>query len=363
MMTYYSSHTENEVYYYHSVLCGNRAQSHVCLSYAEMQQSVRSKHLGSTAYLTNDSGQVSQVLNYLPYGEDWVEIHNITTFDTTRLGMYRFNGKEKDYESGFHYYGARYYWGELLTSWLSVDPMADKYPSISPYAYCAWNPVKLVDPDGEEAMDYDDGWLINHENKTVTRISDNGGNQRQYTNTCNGDFPFSYNMSVVDFMDKCQTEGYKIKESSSTLVGLGLTSGAVVSTIANKALFAPILNNYDLLQETSKELGHGLKYTREAKIVGKIEGSVNTIGKALGFAGVGLSFFQLMNDNKIEDAAFHIMDMAMGGMGMIPLGVTNGMALGWSLFGRQVIKAQAESYKVLMDLGLNPGDITFAPFK
>ena len=34
--------------------------------------------------------------------------------------------------------------------WISVDPMADKYPSISPYAYCAWNPVKLVDPDGRE---------------------------------------------------------------------------------------------------------------------------------------------------------------------------------------------------------------------
>ena len=62
------------------------------------------------------------------------------------------NGKEKDYESGFHYYGARYYWSELLTGWLSVDPMADKYPSISPYAYCAWNPVKLVDPDGEDPI-------------------------------------------------------------------------------------------------------------------------------------------------------------------------------------------------------------------
>ena len=60
-----------------------------------------------------------------------------------------FNGKEKDYESGFHYYGARYYWSEMLTGWLSVDPMADKNPSISPYAYCAWNPVKLVDPDGK----------------------------------------------------------------------------------------------------------------------------------------------------------------------------------------------------------------------
>ncbi len=39
---------------------------------------------------------------------------------------------------------------ELMTGGLSVDPMADKYPSISPYAYCAWNPVKLVDPDGRE---------------------------------------------------------------------------------------------------------------------------------------------------------------------------------------------------------------------
>ena len=60
------------------------------------------------------------------------------------------NGKEKDWESGFHYYGARYYWSEMLTGWLSVDPMSDKYPSISPHAYCAWNPVRLIDPEGRE---------------------------------------------------------------------------------------------------------------------------------------------------------------------------------------------------------------------
>lgn len=52
----------------------------------------------------------------------------------------------------FHYYGARYYWSEVMTGWLSVGPMMDKYPSVSPYAYCAWNPVKLVDPNGEEAV-------------------------------------------------------------------------------------------------------------------------------------------------------------------------------------------------------------------
>ena len=64
--------------------------------------------------------------------------------------------EEGDWESGFHYYGARYYWSETLTGWLSVDPLADKYPSISPYAYCAWNPVKLVDPEGCEVVDYYD---------------------------------------------------------------------------------------------------------------------------------------------------------------------------------------------------------------
>ena len=73
------------------------------------------------------------------------------------------NGKEKDWESGFHYYGARFYWSEVLTGWLSVDPMADKYPSISPYAYCAWNPVKLIDPDGEDCR-----IAVNHKKKTIT---------------------------------------------------------------------------------------------------------------------------------------------------------------------------------------------------
>jgi hypothetical protein len=38
---------------------------------------------------------------------------------------------------------------ELMAGWLSVDPMADKYPNISPYAYCAWNPIKIIDPTGD----------------------------------------------------------------------------------------------------------------------------------------------------------------------------------------------------------------------
>ena len=39
-----------------------------------------------------------------------------------------------------------------LSIWNSVDPMADKYPSLSPYNYCAWNPMKLVDPEGDSII-------------------------------------------------------------------------------------------------------------------------------------------------------------------------------------------------------------------
>lgn len=61
-------------------------------------------------------------------------------------------GKELDRETGYGYFGARYMDHGVLTMWLSVDPMADKYPSISPYAYCAWNLMRTVDPDGKEPI-------------------------------------------------------------------------------------------------------------------------------------------------------------------------------------------------------------------
>ena len=74
----------------------------------------------------------------------------ITTTNVGYFGHFTFNGNGTDYETGYSYFGARYMDHELMTMWLSVDPMADKYPNISPYAYCSWNPVRLVDPDGRD---------------------------------------------------------------------------------------------------------------------------------------------------------------------------------------------------------------------
>ena len=109
-MAYYCN-KEDEVYYYHGDLCGSRAQSQTCLSYAEMQQSVSSKHLGSANWITDGNGIAIQHLQYLPFGEPFVN---------QRTGGYderfTFTGKERDEETGYGYFGARYMDHELMTS-------------------------------------------------------------------------------------------------------------------------------------------------------------------------------------------------------------------------------------------------------
>ena len=75
--------------------------------------------------------------------------HTTTNLHFLLAARFTFSAKEKDAETGFSYFGSRYYSSDL-SIWLSVDPMSDKYPSLSPYSYCANNPIKLVDPNGEE---------------------------------------------------------------------------------------------------------------------------------------------------------------------------------------------------------------------
>jgi len=111
-----------------------------------------SDHLGSASWVTDTNGLGYQHLLYMPWGEPLLDQRAITNSYETR---YTFSGKERDEETGYSYFGARYYNSDL-SIWLSVDPMSDKYPSLSPYVYCGNNPVKLVDPNGEEIDGPDD---------------------------------------------------------------------------------------------------------------------------------------------------------------------------------------------------------------
>ena len=90
-----------------------------------------------------------------------------------------YTGKELDAETGYGYFGARYMDHELMTGWLSVDPMSDKYPSLSPYNYCAWNPMKLVDPDGRDV------WEVSNDGR-IKKTSEEGGSKQQTVIYANG---------------------------------------------------------------------------------------------------------------------------------------------------------------------------------
>ena len=82
---------------------------------------------------------------------------------------FTFSAKERDSETGLSYFGSRYYNSDLSV-WLSVDPMSDKYANLSPYVYCADNPVKLVDPNGEEV--FDDIVVHGKNNSSITYKTD-----------------------------------------------------------------------------------------------------------------------------------------------------------------------------------------------
>ena len=112
--------------------------------YEKMQFYYHPDHLGSSSYITNLDGEVAQHIEYVPFGEVFIEERN-NTWNTP----YLFNAKEFDEETGMYYYGARYY-EPRLSLWMSTDPAQEKYSNISTYCYVSNNPIKYIDIVGLE---------------------------------------------------------------------------------------------------------------------------------------------------------------------------------------------------------------------
>ena len=112
-------------------------------TYEKMQFYYHPDHLGSSSYITNLDGEVVQHIEYVPFGEVFVEERN-NIWNTP----YLFNAKEFDEETGLYYYGARYYEPRLCL-WISVDIEQENHPNISTYTYCLNNPIIFIDPDGK----------------------------------------------------------------------------------------------------------------------------------------------------------------------------------------------------------------------
>ncbi len=113
-------------------------------NYENLQFFYHPDHLGSSSFITNLDGEVVQHIEYVPFGEVFIEERN-NVWNTP----YLFNAKEIDEETGMYYYGARYY-DPRLSLWMSTDPKEEKYPEVSSYCYTVANPLKFTDPTGME---------------------------------------------------------------------------------------------------------------------------------------------------------------------------------------------------------------------
>jgi RHS repeat-associated protein len=118
-------------------------------------------HLRSAAVVTDAAGELVEETAFHPFGlvrneQRWRSVEEI----------YKYTQKERDKESGLHYYEARYLAASLArfsrpdTKYATLDSLSKQDmdsmlvnpQSLNPYAYVRNNPIKFIDPQGEDAV-------------------------------------------------------------------------------------------------------------------------------------------------------------------------------------------------------------------
>ena len=106
-----------------------------------------------TRMVVDSNDSIRETISYYPFGSE-MRISNPAQMSGDTSHPFRFTGKELDRQNSLNMYdfGARMFDVAGVPMWTSIDPLAEKYYGISPYAYCANNPVMLVDPDGNSPL-------------------------------------------------------------------------------------------------------------------------------------------------------------------------------------------------------------------
>ena len=102
-------------------------------------------HQGNIRYIAKNGTSLGDLYEYYPFGG---------SFNVGWRGAntpFKYNGKELESDDGLDWYdyAARRY-DPALGRFTSIDPLAAKYPDVSPYAYCSDNPIRYTDPDGRK---------------------------------------------------------------------------------------------------------------------------------------------------------------------------------------------------------------------
>lgn len=185
-------------------------------------------HLGSTRAIVNQDGKtVEAIFDYMPYGTE----HTYASSPTAGTD-YRFTGKERqDFFNMEDIYDSQARYQSISGRFMTIDPLAEKYYSISPYVYCAGNPVRYIDPNGGSLKDVIHGLLIG----VVTNFTGDNSLRDSYI----ADDPHHYNNAL-----QAADVGTIAIGATMTIIGGGeITEGVVVGvggTAASLGAASPV---------------------------------------------------------------------------------------------------------------------------
>ena len=176
-------------------------------------------HQGNIRVVVDQDGKVEEVNHYYPFGGIFASSGNAQP--------YKYNGKELDTKNGLNLYdyGARHY-DPALGRFTTMDPMAEKYYPMSPYAYCGNNPVRNIDVGGRKIVDVNRNVIYNPKtgwSKDAPADAVRLGNAMMQTRTGTTQFNKMVN-APHDIMLRISPESYIQKSKKGTKYVLGRTT-------------------------------------------------------------------------------------------------------------------------------------------
>ena len=260
---------------------------------------------------------VVQVINYKTFGGLMGES---TDGDTQ---TYKYNGKELDRINGLDWYdyGARNY-DAALGRWHVVDPLAEKYYKVSPYAYGGNNPVNRVDfygmfPTKYAALDYAKAQNVDFRNVRYA-------NDRKEWYVSFGEDGKGYKSGGT--LERRFSERLVETKEWSTIgnfnSGLG-TGASLIEFNFGKALKRSTA--YVFYDKTGRYLSsirpsvkfNNISYEFNPKVISRIAKTAKGVGIASGLASIGMTIYEMIEKKKnfIGEGG---LDLIMTGAGYIP---------------------------------------------
>ena len=277
-------------------------------------------HLGNNREVVNKLGRIIQVTNYYPFGSSFCD--SLSCLNAS-LQPYKYNGKEFDRMHGLNTYdyGARQY-SPALPSWDRIDPLAEEYYSVSPYAYGGNNPVNRVDfygmfPTKYAALDYAKAQNVDFRN--VRYANDRkewyvsfGEDGKGYET--GGTLERRFSERLVDTKEWSTTGNFNS--------GIG-TGASMIEFNFGKALKRSLA--YIFYDNTGRYLSsikpsvkfNNISYEFNPKVISRIAKTAKTVGRISGAVSVGMTIYEMIEKKKniIGEGG---LDLIMTGAGYIP---------------------------------------------